>query len=90
MPTILIVLGWRFFFYANEGNEPVHVHCQKGNAEAKYWLDIDRYDISEAHGYNMSPADRRTVRRIIFNHFDYLIEQWNEFQERNRGQSARR
>jgi hypothetical protein len=56
MPTILIVSGWRFFFYANERNEPMHVHCQKAEAEAKYWLDVD--------------------------HFDYLVDQWNDFQER--------
>ena len=85
MPTILIVSGWRLFFYANERNEPAHVHCQKGNAEAKYWLDTNGYDISESHSYNMSPTDRRTLRKIIFEHFDYLVEQWNEFQERKNG-----
>lgn len=37
MPTILLILGWRFFFYSNECNEPVHVHCRKGDAEAKYY-----------------------------------------------------
>jgi Domain of unknown function (DUF4160) len=30
MPTILVMLGWRLFFYANEGNEPLHVHCRNG------------------------------------------------------------
>jgi hypothetical protein len=40
MPTILMILGWMFFFYANERNEPIHVHCPKGSAEAKYRLDI--------------------------------------------------
>jgi hypothetical protein len=35
MPTILLLLGWRIFFYANEGNEPVHVHCRKGEKECK-------------------------------------------------------
>ncbi|MEN6433661.1 MAG: DUF4160 domain-containing protein [Smithella sp.] len=39
MPTILLIMGWRLFFYANEGNEPIHVHCQKGDTECKYWLD---------------------------------------------------
>jgi Domain of unknown function (DUF4160) len=39
MPTILLLLGWRIFFYANEGNEPAHVHCRKGEKECKYWLD---------------------------------------------------
>src|ERR1700730_12386779 len=24
--TILMILGW-FFFYANERNEPIHIHC---------------------------------------------------------------
>jgi hypothetical protein len=24
MPTILYVQGWRFHFYSNEGNEPMH------------------------------------------------------------------
>jgi hypothetical protein len=85
MPTVLIVSGWRFFFYANERNEPVHVHCQKAGAEAKYWLNFDSFDVLEAHAYNMSPADKRTVRRIIFDHFDYLVEQWREFQERMNG-----
>jgi len=27
MPTILYVQGWRFHFYSNEGNEPMHVHA---------------------------------------------------------------
>jgi len=38
MPTILMILGWRFFFYANERNEPIHIHCRKGSAEAKFGL----------------------------------------------------
>ncbi len=33
MPTILLIMGWRLFFYANEGNEPIHVHCRKGDTE---------------------------------------------------------
>ena len=27
MPTILYVQGWRFHFFSNEGNEPIHVHA---------------------------------------------------------------
>ncbi len=50
MPTILMIRGWRVFFYANEGNEPIHVHCRKGDRECKYWLDLENYDIEEAHG----------------------------------------
>ncbi len=55
MPTILMILGWRFRFYANERDEPIHVHCKKGDAEAKFWLDPDAFDVSEAHAYNLVP-----------------------------------
>jgi len=85
MPTILMISGWRFFFYANERNEPIHIHCRKAEGEAKYWLDVDGFEAIEAQGYNMSPADRRTVRRIIFDHFDYIVSEWTRFQEKRNG-----
>lgn len=85
MPTILMILGWRFFFYANERSEPIHVHCRKGDAETKYWLDIQGFEAIEACAYNMGPVDKRTVRRIIFEHFDYIVTEWNKFQEGKNG-----
>ena len=48
MPTILVILGWRLFFYANEGIEPIHVHCRKGDMECKYWLNRENFDLDEA------------------------------------------
>ncbi len=79
MPTILYFKGWRFFFYADEGNEPVHIHAQKGDSECKYWLNIELYDIQEAYSYGMSPRDTRTVRKIIMNNFDDIVEEWQQF-----------
>jgi hypothetical protein len=43
------------------------------------------FETIEAHAYNMSPADKRTVRRIIFEHFDYIVTEWNKFQEGKNG-----
>ena len=82
MPTVLVLLGWRLFFYANEGNEPIHIHCRKGDLECKYWLDEDNFDIQEAYSYGLSPRDKKQLRKIIFEHFDYIADQWKEFQER--------
>jgi hypothetical protein len=73
MPTILYVQGWRFHFYSNEGNEPMHVHAVKGDAECKYWLYSDRFDIAEEFEYNCTPRLRREVRQIIFEHFDQIV-----------------
>ncbi len=79
MPTILLVLGWRFFFYSNEGNEPIHIHCQKAEMECKYWLDVQEFDLEEAFSYNMSAKDKRDVKKIIFEYFDYIENEWNKF-----------
>jgi hypothetical protein len=78
MPTILLVLGWRFFFYSNEGNEPMHVHARKGETQCKYWVKSDFYEIEEAWSHNMTPRLRREVRKIIFDHFEYIVGEWNK------------
>jgi len=82
MPTILQILGWRLFFYANEGNEPMHIHCRKGDMECKYWLDSKKFEILEVYAYNMNNRSRREIRKIIYHHFEYLEDAWNEFQMR--------
>jgi len=77
-----MISGWRLFFYANEGNEPIHIHCEKGNMECKYWLYKEAFEISEEYGYNMTSAARREIRKIIFLHFEELEKAWEEFQQR--------
>ncbi len=79
MPTILTIYGWRFFFYSNEGNEPIHIHCNKNDMDCKYWLDVEIIDIVEDYSYNMDPKDKREVRKIIFQYFNFIEEQWNLF-----------
>jgi hypothetical protein len=46
MPTVLYIFGWRFFFYSNEGSEPIHIHAEKGDMECKYWLLVDELEIT--------------------------------------------
>ena len=70
------------FFYANENNEPIHIHCRKGERECKYWLIRDLFDLDEAYAFGMSPRDKREVKKIIFEHFEYIEEQWDEFERR--------
>lgn len=74
MPTLLIKHGWRFYFYANERNEPPHVHVQKGDVECKFWPKPEVYDIEEVFAFNMNPR----VRRILFENFDYFIEEYQK------------
>lgn len=39
MPTVLRIGPSRFFFYAGDGNEPPHVHVERDDGEAKFWLE---------------------------------------------------
>lgn len=82
MPTILLIRGWRVFFFANENNEPMHVHCRKGSAQGKFWILSESYEIHTAYVRWMTHAQEREIRRILFEHFDEIIEAWKGFQER--------
>ena len=82
MPTILEIMGWRLFFYSNEANEPPHVHARKAEMECKFWIDAQNYDIEEVYSYGLKLRDKREVKKIIFDHFDYIIQRWNEHQKR--------
>jgi len=82
MPTILQILGWRLFFYPNEGNEPIHVHARKAEKECKFWLDQENFDIQEEFAYNLNPKDKREIKKIIFEHFEYIEQQWDELKKR--------
>ncbi len=48
------------------------------------WLDRENFDIEEAFIYNMSARDKRQIRKIIYEHFEYIEEQWDEFQRRRK------
>ena len=77
MATILTLWGWRLFFYSNEGNEPIHVHARKGDAECKFWFHPDIFDIEEVWAYNLTPRLKREIRQIIFQHYDIIVTEWN-------------
>lgn len=74
-------MGWRFYFYANESNEPIHIHCSKAVKECKYWIDTKNFDIDEAYSFNMNSKDKRQVKKIIFEYFEFIESEWEKFQK---------
>ena len=38
MPTVLRSGPYRFYFYSHEPNEPPHVHVDRDDLSAKFWL----------------------------------------------------
>ena len=57
--------GWRVFFFANEGNEPIHVHCKNGRAIAKFWIYPDEYDIKKGRCCTGSDGHKVNIIRML-------------------------
>lgn len=79
MPTILLILGWRLYFFSQEGNEPIHIHAEKGGMKCKFWLHTDTFEISEASSLKLKKTARREIRKIIYQHFDLIVDEWNTY-----------
>ena len=45
--------------------------------ECKYWLLPEDVEIREAFSHNLTPSAKREVKKIIYKHFDLIIESWN-------------
>ena len=78
MPVVFREQGFRFFFYSNEGTprEPVHIHVEKDNVEAKFWL-YPGVRVAYNDGY-----DARALREllgIVEANWDRIERAWNEF-----------
>ena len=78
MPIVLRVKGYRFWFYEADLDEPAHVHVGKEGQEAKYWLDPVRM----ARAGRFRPVELREIERIIDDNRDFLLNAWQEEQNR--------
>lgn len=54
----------------------MHIHASKAEAETKYWIEAEAFNIREAFAYNLTPREVRQVRQIIFENFDYIVSEW--------------
>ena len=75
MPTVLRSGPFRFFFYAGDGDEPPHVHVERDEGEAKFWLEPVR--LIRSHGLRANDLSR--IQSLVDHHRQELLEAWNEF-----------
>jgi hypothetical protein len=75
MPIVLRIKGYQFYFYAEEGNEPPHIHVAKAGTDAKFWLLPVR--LSANHGFK--PPELKEIAEIIEQNEPYILEKWHEF-----------
>jgi hypothetical protein len=78
MPKVFDWGGYRFHFFANEGDprEPVHIHISRAGAKAKFWL-YPHVELAYNRGY-----DARTIKKIeeiVTEQRGDIEDKWNEF-----------
>jgi hypothetical protein len=75
VPTVFTDHGFRYFFFSNEGQEPPHIHVEKGGATGKFWLN----PISMAHSAGFTRTDLRRIRLVTERNERRFLEAWNAF-----------
>lgn len=72
MPTVLRIGPYKFYFYSHEPNEPPHVHVDRGNLSAKFWLHTGQL----ARNVGFSPHELNKLGELVKDHKDDLLEKW--------------
>jgi hypothetical protein len=74
MPTVLRIGPYRFFFYSGDCAEPPHIHIERDNQVAKFWLDPVR--LQKSGGFSAVEINR--IQKLVQEHEPELLRSWNE------------
>ncbi len=72
MPTVLRSGPYRFYFFSHEPNEPPHVHIDRDDRSAKFWIQ----PVALARNLGFAAHELRAIQKIIVQHQLELMEAW--------------
>ena len=75
MPAILRIGAYRFYFYSHEPNEPPHIHIDRDNLTAKFWLQ----SVSLAQNIGFPARELRKLQFMVIENQTQLLEAWYEY-----------
>jgi hypothetical protein len=73
-PTVLKIKGYRFFFFSNDMNEPVHIHVESDDNYAKFWLEP--VQLAKSVGYNAKELSK--IKNMVIENSLIFKRSWNE------------
>jgi hypothetical protein len=76
MPTALRTGPYRFYFYSYDCRERRHMHVDRDDLSAKFWLDPD---VSLADNHGFSRQELRDIERLVRDHLEALRNAWDAF-----------
>ena len=75
MPTVMRIGPYRFFFYSSDWQEPRHIHVERDDSKAKFWLDPVRSERSAGFG----GAELNRIQGLIDEHVVEMRRSWDEY-----------
>ncbi|MCX6990740.1 MAG: DUF4160 domain-containing protein [Chlamydiae bacterium] len=72
MPTVLRIGPYRFYFYSNEPNEPPHIHIDKDDLSAKFWLK----KVSIAENIGFAKKELNALHKLVEEHQKLFLDKW--------------
>jgi hypothetical protein len=75
MPTVLRFQSYRFYFYSHEPNEPAHIHIDRDNLSAKFWLST----VSLAKNIGFNAKELRKIQSLVKVNQQKFLEAWYEY-----------
>ena len=75
MPTVFTYKGYRFFFFSKENDEPIHIHVEKDDKYAKFWIK----PIELARNIRFKSHELHQISMIIRQHKKQIEEKWYDY-----------
>lgn len=75
MPTVLRNGPYRLFFYSKDRNEPAHVHVERDDMVAKFWIDPVRL----AYRGGFAGYEINRIYKVVEANAELLLRSWNDF-----------
>ena len=69
------------YFYSHEPNEPPHIHVDRDDSSAKFWLQ----PVSLARNRGFAARELRQVQETVTQHQAEFSEAWNEYFDGDNG-----
>ena len=74
-PAVLRSGPYRFYFYSHEPNEPPHIHVDRDECSAKFWLE----PVALAHNLGFNARELRRIEALVTENRQQLREAWRGY-----------
>jgi hypothetical protein len=75
MPNVLRTGPYRVYFYSHELGEPPHVHVDRDERSAKFWVG----PVALARNLGFPAHELTTIQKILEQHEQQLLDAWHDY-----------